>query len=83
MWCVSPTRRSTRSGAGSRTRPSATRAAASTTRCTRAQRLLIAADERITTPGRDKLKGLLAAGDPRSEVRTAWHAKEVVSVHLS
>ena len=28
--------------------------------------------------GRAKLLGLLDAGDPRGEVRTAWHAKEVV-----
>jgi len=40
--------------------------------------LLTRADERLTVEGRDKLLGLLDAGDPRGEVRTAWHAKEVV-----
>jgi hypothetical protein len=36
------------------------------------------ADERLDDHGRSKLLGLLAAGDPRGEVKTAWHAKEVV-----
>ena len=31
-----------------------------------------------TIDGRTRLLGLLDAGDPRGEVRTAWHAKEVV-----
>jgi transposase len=31
-----------------------------------------------TSGGRTKLLGLLDAGDPHGEVRTAWHAKEVV-----
>jgi len=44
----------------------------------RARRLLTRADERLDDNGRAKLLGLLAAGDPRSEVRTAWHAKETV-----
>jgi len=44
----------------------------------RCRRLLTRADERLTDRGRDKLIGLLAAGDPRGEVRTMWHAKEVV-----
>ena len=44
----------------------------------RARRLLTRADERLTNSGRAKLLGLLEAGDPRSEVRTAWHAKETV-----
>ena len=44
----------------------------------RARRLLTRADERLDTNGRSKLLGLLEAGDPRSEVRTAWHAKETV-----
>ena len=44
----------------------------------RARRLLTRADERLDDNGRDKLAGLLTAGDPRSEVRTAWHAKETV-----
>jgi len=44
----------------------------------RIRRLLTKADERLTDTGRTKLLGLLAAGDPRGEVKTAWHAKEVV-----
>ena len=44
----------------------------------RCRRLLTKADERLDDHGRSKLLGLLEAGDPRGEVRTAWHAKEVV-----
>jgi len=44
----------------------------------RSRRLLTKADERLDDRGRTKLLGLLDAGDPRSEVRTAWHAKETV-----
>ncbi len=44
----------------------------------RSRRLLTRADERLQDHGRTKLLGLLAAGDPRGEVRAAWHAKEVV-----
>src|SRR5579862_8651135 len=44
----------------------------------RARRLLTKADERLTDPGRTKLLGLLEAGDPDGEVRTTWHAKEMV-----
>jgi len=44
----------------------------------RIRRLLTKADERLSEKGRIKLVGLLAAGDPRGEVKTAWHAKEVV-----
>ena len=44
----------------------------------RSRRLLTKADERLDDNGRTKLLGLLAAGDPRGEVRMAWHAKEVV-----
>jgi transposase len=44
----------------------------------RCRRLLTKADERLDDHGRSKLLGLLDAGDPRGEVRTAWHAKEVV-----
>ena len=44
----------------------------------RIRRLLTKADERLTETGRSKLVGLLAAGDPHGEVKTAWHAKEVV-----
>jgi hypothetical protein len=32
----------------------------------------------LMSAGRDKLMGLLEAGDPRGEVRMMWHAKEVV-----
>lgn len=44
----------------------------------RCRRLLTKADERLDDRGRTKLLGLLDAGDPKGEVRTAWHAKEVV-----
>jgi transposase len=44
----------------------------------RARRLLTKAHERLDDRGNEKLLGLLAAGDPRGEVRMAWHAKEVV-----
>lgn len=44
----------------------------------RCRRLLTRADERLNDQGRDKLLGLLEAGDPRGEVRMMWHAKEVV-----
>jgi transposase len=44
----------------------------------RSRRLLTRADERLDDKGRTKLVGLLEAGDPRGEVRTAWHAKETV-----
>lgn len=44
----------------------------------RSRRLLTKADERLDERGREKLLGLLEAGDPRGEVRMAWHAKEVV-----
>jgi len=44
----------------------------------RSRRLLTKADERLDDRGRSKLLGLLEAGDPRGEVRTAWHAKETV-----
>jgi transposase len=44
----------------------------------RSRRLLTRADERLQANGRAKLLGLLDAGDPRGEVRTAWHAKEVI-----
>jgi hypothetical protein len=39
---------------------------------------LTRADERLDERGRSRLLGLLDAGDPQGEVRTAWHAKEVV-----
>ena len=41
----------------------------------RSRQLLTRADERLDDRGRTKLAGLLDAGDPRGEVRTAWHAK--------
>lgn len=44
----------------------------------RARRLLTKAHERLDEHGETKLLGLLEAGDPRGEVRMAWHAKEVV-----
>lgn len=44
----------------------------------RCRRLLTKADERLDDKGRTKLVGLLDAGDPRGEVRMAWHSKEVV-----
>lgn len=40
--------------------------------------MLTAASERISDRGRARLRGLLDAGDPHGEVRTAWHAKETV-----
>lgn len=43
-----------------------------------ARRLLTKAHERLDDRGDAKLRGLLDAGDPRGEVRMAWHAKEVV-----
>jgi transposase len=48
----------------------------------RARRLLTKAHERLDEPGDTRLRGLLEAGDPHGEVRTAWHAKQVVrSLH--
>ena len=44
----------------------------------RCRRLLTRAEERLSEHGRDKLLGLLRAGDPKGEVATAWHAKEAV-----
>jgi hypothetical protein len=44
----------------------------------RARRLLTKAHERLDEHGDTKLAGLLAAGHPRGQVRTTWHAKEVV-----
>lgn len=42
------------------------------------RRLLTKAHERLDDKGEAKLTGLLTAGDPRGEVRLAWHAKEMV-----
>ncbi len=44
----------------------------------RARRLLTKADERLDDKGHSKLLGLLGAGDPHGDVRTMWHAKQVV-----
>jgi transposase len=44
----------------------------------RARRRLTMAAERLTVDGRERLMGLLAAGDPHREVWFAWNAKEVV-----
>jgi transposase len=39
---------------------------------------LTIAHERLDDSTDSKLRGLLDAGDPHGEVRTAWHAKEVL-----
>ena len=44
----------------------------------RARRRLVMAAERLTVDGKERLMGLLAAGDPQREVWFAWNAKEVV-----
>lgn len=45
----------------------------------KARKLLVMAEERvIDADGRERLLGLLAAGDPKGEVKLAWHAKEMV-----
>lgn len=44
----------------------------------RARRLLAKAHERLDERGNEKLTGLLEAGDPKGQVRMAWHAKESV-----
>lgn len=44
----------------------------------RARRRLVMAAERLTDDGRERLMGLLRAGDPHREVWFAWNAKEVV-----
>jgi len=44
----------------------------------RLRRLLTKAEERLSEDGKTKLLSLLEAGDPKSEVATAWHAKEAV-----
>ena len=41
-------------------------------------RLLIAAPSRLSDYSDARLRGLLAAGDPRGEVRLAWHAKKTL-----
>jgi transposase len=44
----------------------------------RCRRLLTKAEERLDIKGRDKLMGLLRAGDPNGDVATVWQAKEAV-----
>ena len=44
----------------------------------RVRRLLISAHERLSEHADAKLRGLLTAGDPKGEVRLAWHAKETL-----
>lgn len=44
----------------------------------RARRRLVMAAERLTDDGRERLMGLLRAGDPRREAWFAWNAKEIV-----
>ena len=65
-----------RSGRGENT--AATRATPSTEPDDSSPRPHQSADERLVDKGCEKLLGLLAAGDPKGEVATAWHAKEVV-----
>ena len=52
--------------------------AAKTTPRWRARRLLNSAHERLSERGDANLRGRLTAGDPRGEVRRAWHAKETL-----
>ncbi len=44
----------------------------------RSRRLLLTGHDRLDDKGEAKLLSLLDAGDPRREVRDAWHVKEVV-----
>jgi len=44
----------------------------------RCRRLLTKAEERLDDRGREKLIGLLRAGDPKGDVATMWQAKEAV-----
>jgi transposase len=44
----------------------------------RCRRLLTKAEERLDDKGREKLMGLLKAGDPNGDVATMWKAKEAV-----
>ena len=44
----------------------------------RVRKLLVSASERITDNGRVRLRGLLDAGDPKGEVRLAWHANQTL-----
>ena len=49
----------------------------------RARRLLARAAERLDERGGQKLRGLLAAGDPDGHVAAAWRAKEAVRQHYT
>jgi transposase len=44
----------------------------------RVRRLLTKAEERLSEDGREKLFGLLRAGDPQAHVATTWQAKELI-----
>ena len=44
----------------------------------RSRRLLTKGHERLDERGNEKLLNLLEAGDPKGEVRMAWHAKETL-----
>jgi transposase len=44
----------------------------------RARRLLTMAEERLDENGREKLLGLLSAGEPKNQVSATWHPKEAV-----
>jgi transposase len=44
----------------------------------RCRRLLTKAEERLSEGGKEKLMGLLRAGDPHGDVATMWQAKEAV-----
>ena len=44
----------------------------------RVRKLLLSGHERVTQSGETKLLRLLEAGDPRGEVRNAWHANQTL-----
>jgi transposase len=44
----------------------------------RSRKLLTMGHERLDDKGNTKLQGFLEAGDPKGEVRMAWHAKETL-----
>ncbi|MHB8191556.1 MAG: hypothetical protein ACYDHP_14305 [Ferrimicrobium sp.] len=46
-------------------------------RFNRIKRLLTMANERTSDKAKDRLVGLLHAGDPHGEVRTTWEARYV------
>ena len=49
----------------------------------RTRRLLISAHERLSEHADGKLRGLLTTGDPRGEVRLAWHAKKPCAASMT